>query len=73
MPDEPSVKRNLTDRSEGWFSSLYTRDSTREGRHSPRNIGAEKGMIPGVGYVHALESRLDLVQVYIALGLTSLA
>ena len=57
----------------GWFSSLYNWDSTREGRHNPRDCGVEKGMIPGVGCADALEAMLYLLQVSISLGLSSLA
>ena len=51
---------------------MFTQDSTGEGRNSPRDYGVEKEMIPGVGCVDALEVRLDMVQVSIALGLSSL-
>ena len=57
----------------GCFYSLYTLDITREGRHSSRDCGVEKGMILGVGCADALEDMIDLVQVSIALGLISLA
>ena len=42
-------------------------NSTEERRHSLRECVAVKGMIPCVGCVYVLETRIDLVQVSIAL------
>ena len=58
---------------EGWFSFWHTLNRTRKGRNSQRDCVAEKGMLPGVGYIDVLEARIDLVKVSIALWMSSLA
>ena len=71
--DKHSVRRNLIDISRGFFSFFAHPEYHWKGRHSLRDCVAQKGMLPFVGCVDVLEARIDLVQVSIALWLSSLA
>ena len=64
--------RNLTYISRGLFFFFAHPEYHWKGRHSLRDCVEEKGMLPSVGCVDVLEARLDLVQVSIALWLSSL-
>ena len=71
--DKSSVCRSLIDRDRGLDFFFTPPEQHQKGRHSLRDCVAEKVMLSCVGCVDVLEARLDLVQVSIALWLSSLA
>ena len=71
--DKPSVWRNLTDRSRGMVFFFAYPEQHWKGIHSPRDCVAEKGDASLCWVGRCLESRVDLVQVPIALWRSSLA